>query len=66
MTASWRTTTAGILAIVVALCGAASALIDGDPLTNPDLSSLGAAIIAGIGLMKARDNKVSSEAAGVK
>ncbi len=63
---SWRTTTLGVLAIVAALCGAASALIDGNPATSPDMSSLSAAIMAGIGLIAARDNGVSSEQAGAK
>ncbi len=64
MNASWRTATAGILAILAALIGAAQSLIDSNPATNPDWSSLTVAVMAGIGLIKARDNKVSSEAAG--
>lgn len=61
---SWRTTTTGVLAILAALIGAAQALIDGNPATNPDWTSIAAAIMAGVGLITARDNGVTSEAAG--
>ena len=63
---SWRTTTAGIAAIVVALGTAVGALFDADPLTLPDWGAVAAAVMAGIGLLAARDNKVSSERAGAK
>lgn len=63
---SWRTTTAGIAAIVVALGTAVGALFDADPLTFPDWGAVAAAVMAGIGLLAARDNKVSSEQAGAK
>jgi hypothetical protein len=63
---SWRTTTAGIAAIVAALATAAVALFDADPLTTPDWGAVGAAFLAGVGLLAARDNKVSSEQAGAK
>ena len=64
--ASWRTSLSGILAIVLALTAAAQALLDGNPATNPDWTSVGAAVMAGLGLLNARDAKVSSEAQGVK
>lgn len=63
---SWRTTTAGIAAIVVAIGTAVGALFDADPLTVPDWGAVAAAVMAGIGLLAARDNKVSSEQAGAK
>lgn len=63
---SWRTTTAGIAAIVVAVATAVVALFDADPLTVPDWGAVAAAVMAGIGLLAARDNKVSSEQAGAK
>jgi hypothetical protein len=63
---SWRTSTSGILAIVVAVGTAVQLLIDGNPATNPDWGTVGAAVLAGVGLLTARDNKVSSESAGAK
>jgi len=63
---SWRTTTAGIAAIVVAIGTAIGALFDADPLTLPDWGAVAAAVMAGVGLLAARDNKVSSEQAGAK
>jgi hypothetical protein len=63
---SWRTTTAGIAAIVVALGTAVGALFDADPLTLPDWGAVAAAVMAGIGLLAARDNSVTSEQAGAK
>lgn len=62
--ASWRTTTAGIAAIVTAVATAIGAMADNDPMTNPDWGAVVAAVFAGIGLLSARDNKVSSEQAG--
>ena len=63
---SWRTTTAGIAAIVVAVGTAVGALFDADPLTLPDWGAVAAAVMGGVGLLAARDNKVSSEQAGAK
>lgn len=63
---SWRTTAAGIGAILVAVGSAITAMFDNDPATLPDYGACIAAIIAGIGLIMARDNKVSSEQAGAR
>jgi hypothetical protein len=63
---SWKTTTTGALAIIAALASAAQLLLDGNPATNPDYTAIGAAVMAGIGLMSARDANVSSEQQGVK
>lgn len=62
--ASWKTTTAGIAAIVAALATAVAALFDADPTTLPDWGAVAAAILAGVGLIAARDNNVTSEKAG--
>jgi hypothetical protein len=63
---SWRTTASGVAAILAAICAAAQLLLDNNPNTNPDWTSTMAAIMAGVGLITARDNKVSSEDVGVK
>lgn len=65
-TASWRTTASGILSILVAVCSVALSEIDGDPATSADWGTAVAAVLAGIGLLNARDDKVSSEQAGAK
>jgi hypothetical protein len=59
MNKSWRTTTLGIIAIVTAVAGFARAILDGDATTEPDAAALVAAIVAGVGLMFAKDAKVS-------
>lgn len=64
--ASWKTTTTGILAIVVALAGALKAELDGDPVTVADWGAVTAAVMAGIGLIFARDAKVSSQQEGIR
>lgn len=64
--ASWRTTAAGIAAILTVVGNAIKAYIDNDPSTTVDLAQLVAGISAGLGLLNARDNKVTSEAAGAK
>ena len=63
---SWKTTTAGIAAIVAALATAVGALFDADPLSTPDWGAVAAAVMAGIGLIAARDNGVTSEQAGAR
>lgn len=63
--ASWRTTVLGFLALAGALVGFGTALLDGDPATQPDLDKLLLAA-AGAGLMAARDNGVTSERAGAQ
>lgn len=62
---SWKTTAAGIAALLALIGNAAAALLDDDPETNPDWNSLGVAFVA-VGSMFARDNNVSSEESGAK
>ena len=65
MRASWKTTLCGILTIAasgITLIG--MPLLDNDPLTVANYEAFVAAVIAGIGLIVARDNNVTSEAAG--
>ena len=66
LTSSWRTTFAGVAAAGIALLAVAQAYFDNDPATVPQWEIAIGAIIAGVGLIFARDNKVSSEAAGAK
>lgn len=58
---SWKTTLAGCCAIAAAVFGAISqVLADG----NPNWPTVIAAIVAGIGVIFARDDKISDEEAG--
>jgi hypothetical protein len=66
MKGSYKTTVAGIGAILVAGGSLLQAIFDGNPATEPDYAALVAAIVAGLGLIFARDNGVSSEEAGAK
>ena len=63
---SWKTTTAGIAAFITVLAGAVSAQFDADLSTVADWNAVVFAGIILIGLIKARDNNVSSEEAGAK
>ena len=65
-TLSWKTTAAGVGAILVAAGAALTAITDGDPATTVDIASLVAAVMAGIGLICARDNNKTSKAVGAK
>ena len=63
---NWKTTGAGVAAILVALSAALSALSDNDPATNIDFALLVSSVIAGVGLICARDGDKTSEAIGAK
>jgi hypothetical protein len=52
-----NTTVAGIGAILVAVGGVLTAMFDGDPTTTADFTTAVAAVIAGIGLVLAKDAK---------
>lgn len=58
---SWKTTAGGVAAILTAVGGALTLLFDGKPETNPDWSAVIAAVMAGVGLIFARDNDKTSE-----
>lgn len=55
MKQNWKTTSAGIAAILVAVGAALKAVSDNDPATVPDIGSCVAAIMAGLGLILAKD-----------
>lgn len=63
---SWKTTGTGISAILIAVGSAIAALTDNDPATTADWGALSAALVAGIGLIFARDNDKSSKTLKVK
>lgn len=63
---NWKTSGAGIAAILVAVGAALTAMTDGNDLTNPDWAAVLAAAIAGIGLIFARDGDKTSEQVGAK
>jgi hypothetical protein len=56
-----NTTVAGIGAILVAVGGVLAAMFDGDVATQADFASAVAAIIAGVGLIFAKDAKKPEE-----
>ena len=56
---SWRTTVLGIVTILTAVAGVVQAMIDNDPTTNPDMTVAVAAVVSGIGLIFAKDAKVT-------
>mgnify|MGYP001565596271 CR=1 FL=1 len=53
---SWKTTATGVLAIAAAVIGAAQALLAGGPVDWPTVA---AAIMAGVGLLMAKDHNVT-------
>lgn len=65
MFASYRTTIVGIAVLLMASGQFLKALFDGDPATVPDLDAFLIAL-GGVGFLVARDNKTSSQDAGVR
>lgn len=61
-----KTTIAAIITFITILGSAALTLLDDDPKTNPNYDALLAAGAAATGLLFARDNNVSDQAAGVR
>lgn len=60
---SWKTTLTGVLTVIIAAGTAIKLLLTGG---QPDWTATIAAITAGLGLIAARDNSVTSEQAGAK
>lgn len=63
---SWQTTLAGVLAVLVVLIGCAHAHFDGNPATVPQWELALGTVLAALGLTRARDDKVTSKAAGAE
>lgn len=63
MNTSWRTTTTGIVTVLIAVCNFVLGMVNNTPV---DIATTIAAITSGLGLVFARDNKVTSEDVGVK
>lgn len=63
---SWKTTLAGIAAIIGAIALAISHQFDADPTTIADWGAVFTVVAAGVGLLFARDNNRSSEEVGAK
>ena len=62
MIKSWKTTLAGILGIIAAgITMVAVPILDGDETTVANWAAFGAMAVTAIGLLFARDNKVTSE-----
>lgn len=66
MTKSWRTTSAGILGALALIFTALSAMLDGNPETIPQWEVVIPVFITQLGLLFARDNKVTSTQAGAE
>lgn len=66
ITASWKTTAAGILGVVAVAAPQILAYLDSDPATLPQWGVVVAAILTACGLTAARDHDVSSESAGAQ
>lgn len=63
---SWKTTAAGLAGILGMLGTAVSAMLDGNPATDPQWSIVIPAVITSAGLLFARDANVTSEQQGIK
>ena len=58
---NWKTTLAGVGAILIAVGGALKSVFDGDPTTNLDIAATIAAVTVGVGLIAAKDAEKKPE-----
>ena len=58
---NWKTTLAGVGAILIAVGGALKSVFDGDASTNLDIAATIAAITIGVGLIAAKDAEKKPE-----
>ena len=61
MGGNWKTTVLGVLTVLLALCGAAKAMLTGVSIDYPTVM---AAIMAGVGLIHAKDASNTTPPAG--
>lgn len=66
MKKSWKTTLFGAGGLITVWVAVLCAVFDGDPSTVPDYTTAITITLPALGLLFARDNSVSSAAAGVK
>ena len=59
MGASWKTTLFGVCTILAVVGSVGKALLDGDPVTNPDWATTIAGLTAAFGLIFAKDSNVT-------
>lgn len=52
---NWKTTTTGVIGIVMAVLGVVSKLLNGQPIDGSDMAVIGAVISTGVGLFNAKD-----------
>lgn len=58
---SWKTSSAGITALLSAVSMALPALTDGDPNTIPDWQGIMTLVLVGFGLVSSKDGDKSTE-----
>lgn len=64
--ASLKTTALGVMALLTVVGTVGSALLDGDPATNPDWNAAATEVMLAIALIFSRDADVTSEKAKLK
>lgn len=62
---SWKTSVVGWLVLIGSIVSGAIGLLDTDPATTFDINEIMTAL-GGVGLIAARDDKVTSKQAGAK
>lgn len=64
MKASWKTTAAGVAALIAVIATAITAQFDGDPATIAEWGGVITAVFVALGFAASRDNDKSSEEVG--
>jgi hypothetical protein len=61
---SWKTTAAGIAALLAVIATAVAAYLDGDAATTAEWGAVVTAVFVSLGFVASRDNDKSSESVG--